>query len=245
MDIFFLSPAYFLITEVKYISGILEFDPDCDQLIWTQNNIEKALPDPVNQVNHQKFQFEAWLKSNKCQVPPIETLVVVANSSSIIKFKSGDRHYRNKVIRGASLLKKMTSFEKLYNENVMTAKEIRRLSNLLIKRHTPADQNVLEKFNINPANVLTGVCCPRCSFIPMKRIYSTWKCPNCSNISKDAHLLALQDYALLFQTSITNKQLRTFLHLSSAKVANQILTTLNLQTTGVNKGRVYHLPTED
>lgn len=73
----------------------------------------------------------------------------------------------------------------------------------------------------------------------MKR--GKWTCLTCSHISKDAHIIALKDYALLIHSQITNSQLRDFLQVPSIYVGTKLLASLNLTHTGKNKGRIYHL----
>jgi hypothetical protein len=64
--------------------------------------------------------------------------------------------------------------------------------------------------------------------IPMNRSYGFWCCSSCKHSSNDAHIHALDDYNYLFGEEITNKQLRTFLHISSRTSATKFLSKLNL-----------------
>ncbi|WP_408007220.1 hypothetical protein ACJROX_21355 [Pseudalkalibacillus sp. A8] len=75
----------------------------------------------------------------------------------------------------------------------------------------------------------------------MKRIHGKWICPICRATSKNAHFQALHDYALLINPTITNKELRKFLHIDSEAVANYILKSLNLDYRGNTKERIYYL----
>ena len=53
---------------------------------------------------------------------------------------------------------------------------------------------------------------------------------------------ALKDYSLLIKPSITNKELRNFLHLPSYDSSIYLLSKLNLSYSGHTKGRKYELP---
>ncbi|GAA1380988.1 hypothetical protein GCM10009597_35040 [Peribacillus frigoritolerans] len=64
---------------------------------------------------------------------------------------------------------------------------------------------------------------------------------NCQLSSKKAHIPALRDYFYLLSSTITNRQLRDFLSIASSSSATRILQSLNLTSSGVNKGRVYRL----
>jgi hypothetical protein len=66
-------------------------------------------------------------------------------------------------------------------------------------------------------------------------------CPSCTFRSKDAHLYALHDYESLFQSTITNKQMRNFLKLESESTTHKILVSMQLPRKGTTKGRTYEL----
>ena len=135
----------------------------------------------------------------------------------------------------------LKAFERKHPEQKLSTKEMRKISRLLVKKHTPLNKDVLQQFQLSKTELLKGVQCSNCTYIPMKRTYGKWLCPTCNHSSKDAHIEALKDYSLLFSHTITNQELREFLVLTSESVAKKMLITLNLTYTGRNKARVYHL----
>ncbi|WP_017754784.1 nuclease-related domain-containing protein [Calidifontibacillus oryziterrae] len=241
-DILILSPNYFLIIEAKNISGILTIDPSLNQMIRLVNGEETIMPDPILQVKHQQFQFEKWLNHYKYANVPIESIVVMTNPYTIIKYTSEDLEYKNKIVRSTKLPIKIASYNN-HHKNPLSASELCKISNFINKHHTPYDPDILTKYNLLIDDILPGVICSHCNYRPMIRAWGKWSCPKCSYISNDAHIEALNDYILLFQSTITNHQLRWFLQLPSIRVANYILTSsnLNLTFTGTNKGRYYSL----
>ncbi|MCM3763950.1 hypothetical protein [Neobacillus niacini] len=67
-----------------------------------------------------------------------------------------------------------------------------------------------------------------------------WVCIRCGTVSKDAHIQAIDDHFLLFGPTITNRELRAFLHLGdSVDVAGRMLRSLNLVCSGSRRMRVY------
>lgn len=79
----------------------------------------------------------------------------------------------------------------------------------------------------------------------MRRSYGMWRCySNPTHTSKDAHIMALHDYSLLLNPSITNREFREFTRLSSASTANKLLTNLDLPRVGHTKGTSYCLVNE-
>jgi hypothetical protein len=241
MDFLILTSFYFLIIEVKNNTGTIMFDDQSKQMIQTKDEIEYAYTDPVLQVNHQRFQLKKWLKTKKIPAIPIETVVVFTNPKVILRLKNENSSHFDKVIIGSYLLNWIGKCNNAYRQSVQTSNELKKLSNRLLKHHAPHSSELLKQYEISSSDILTGVQCPACSFFAMKWVGGQWYCPTCSSTSKDAHIDALIDYSFLFQPTITNKQLRTFLHIPSESVAYKLLSKMNLPKEGSNKNRTYHL----
>jgi ribosomal protein L37AE/L43A len=127
----------------------------------------------------------------------------------------------------------------------LTKKDIAKISRRLIKHHTEDNSDILQTFAISESEIIKGVQCPKCSLIPMNRVHGKWCCQSCTNTSKDAHIAALKDYQLLLGSTVSNQELRYFLHLPSAKAAHTILNSMNLNYSGSKKARKYHLATDE
>lgn len=241
IDILLLSAQFMLIIEVKNLSGTLYFDGTFNQLVRTQNGVEEVFKDPISQVHLQKLQLEAFLKANKIHLPPIETLVAFTHPTALIQTSPNNKSAQQYVIKSINLIQKISHFEKIYNKEGLNSKELKSLLRLCLKNHCPSNQDLLLLFNITQNEILTGVHCPHCSYLPMIRKYGEWLCQNCLSSSKNAHVTALQDYFLLINNTITNKQLRYFLQLQSPTIASRLLTSMNLKSTGYRKYRIYKL----
>ncbi|MFF2286179.1 nuclease-related domain-containing protein [Peribacillus butanolivorans] len=240
MDLLILTSYFLLIIEVKNMAGEIYFDNTFNQLIRT--NIDgktEAFDDPILQVNRQRQQLLEWLKSKKIINIPVETLVVSANSSTIIRAENRD--INRKVIRKDSILIKIGEFKEKYKEKILSTRDMKRISTLLLDEHTPYIPKLLESYGI-PINALqTGVYCHKCYTFSMERRLRKWICRICSHSSHDAHISALQDYVCLVKPTITNSEFRQFLQLKSPSSAKKLLTSLNLNHSGHTKGRVYSL----
>ncbi|WP_153125229.1 nuclease-related domain-containing protein [Peribacillus tepidiphilus] len=237
IDTLMVSPAFMLLLEIKNISGTLSFDHHFNQLIKTIDGEDVVFSDPIQQVKHQKFQLSQWLQKHNLPSLPIEFLVVVSNLSAQIKKVSKS----DAVIRSSQFVEKVQSLYTQYKQNVLQKCELQKLENILLKNDTPYNPDILAHFKINPSDILTGVVCPFCSSIPMIRNKGKWTCPTCNQTSHNAHLDALRDFALLFQPSIQNRQVKEFLHLYSSSGAHKLLSTLHLPYEGTTKARVYSL----
>lgn len=242
MDILFMTPCFLLIIEVKNISGALTFDPALDQVIWKTTEKEIALPDPVRQVKNQQYQLIEWLKLKKLPPIPVESIVVLTNPSTIIKILSDKRDYIQSIIRSPRVLSKIVEFKRRYTKELINTREMNKISNLLIKHHSPAVPDLREKYNVKASDLLTGVYCDMCFSLKMKYYRGGWKCERCAYSNREGHLHALKDYVLLFQPTITNQKLREYLHLPNSDIAYYLLKSMDLSHSGNFKNREYYLP---
>ncbi len=103
------------------------------------------------------------------------------------------------------------------------------------------NQSILDLYNIDKEDIMTGVFCSNCNQLSMNRIYGTWLCPHCYEKKKEAHLDTIYQYYLLFGQEITNRQLRDFLRISSHSLSTRILNSVAPTTRGKNKDKVHIL----
>ncbi|WP_246200049.1 nuclease-related domain-containing protein [Salirhabdus euzebyi] len=242
IDVLLLSKRFFLILEVKNMAGTLLFDDRFNQVIRIKDGEEEPFQDPLQQVKHQQFQFLNWLKRKHIEPAPVEALVLIVNRNAILKTMDEKSKYVEKVLHSTMLLPKIDNFKKLYKDFHLTDKDIKKIKKLLLKNNTPYNPDVLQLYNLSKTDLLSGVRCPNCSYLPMDRVYGKWICRDCDTSAKGAHLNALLDYSLLCRSTISNQEVRSFLHISSPSVAQKLLQSLNTPQTGTTINRTYKLP---
>ncbi|MDN4524125.1 nuclease-related domain-containing protein [Fictibacillus fluitans] len=247
LDAILISPYFILILEVKNISGTLIFDDHFKQLIRVTPEKEEGFPDPILQVERHREQLRSWLLGQKFEKIPIETLVVISYPNTVIKntLLNLASHLSEKVIHSGHLLTKIKSFETLHRKPLLNPQHIKKISKKLLMSHTLSNPAVLKQFQIQPHEILTGVQCPQCSSLPMVRLHAKWICPTCGSLSRDAHFSALNDYKLLVDLTISNRELKDFLHLSSIYASSRILQSMNLPYSGSYKNRRYMMSLDD
>ena len=90
---------------------------------------------------------------------------------------------------------------------------------------------------------MPGVICPTC-----KNSTSNHKTPDGNvipqGLSKDAHLIALQEYRVLFDKNISNREASWFLGISSSDTTRRLLVKAGFPYTGTFKDRTYQVPRE-
>lgn len=243
MDVLIISLRYFVIIEAKNIAGTLFIDQN--QMIRTLNGKEDSFPNPIQQVENQQYHFINYLNKHLEISLPNTSFVAMTNSSSIIKPNPQYRAVAQKVIRPNAIRQRVDSFSNSYPKDLISKKELQKLSRVLLKHHTVGDPDIMGYFSINKNEILTGSYCDTCNQCSIIRVQRQWKCSRCGIINKKAHIHALIDYCLLMGSTITNKQCRNFLQLSSSSIASKLLRSLNLPFTGEYKNRVYHLALKD
>lgn len=243
LDTLIICKKFIIILEVKNITGSLYFDQEFHQLIRTLDGEETVFPDPVTQLKRQMFQLKQWLNSKQFATLPIIPFVVITNPKAIIK--ASNKELREIVINRHYLITKLQQIEIKFNKNIITMKEIKKISRLLLKEHSPLNQSILEQYGISHLELLMGVICPLCGHRPMERIYGTWFCEKCQQSNRNAHKSALIDYYLLYCSKINNQKAREFLNISSPFLTSRLLKSLNLTSSGSTKNKVYTLKFEE
>lgn len=241
LDNVILSSPFITLIDVKNYKGIIQFDDQYHQLIQIADGKKRALEDPIPQIRRQKLQLKKWLHSHRFPDIPIEPLIVISNPSTIIE-TTGHSSYFKYITHSIHLPFLIKSFEEKHPVEALTHKDLFRLGNVLKKKDTPFDYNVLEYYGIHPNELIRGVHCPKCFAIPMQRGHGKWRCRVCEFASADAHIYSIQDYKFLLGNVLTNEILRKFLLLENSRtIATNILKSMNLRHKGETKGRVYFL----
>ena len=225
IDILLISTNMIIILEVKNIAGTLYFDHQFHQLIRTLDGKENGFPDPILQMERQGQLLNRWLA--ELHFPdklPIVPLLVISNPQTIIK--SSNSHYTKMILHRNYLPAKIMQIETLHKEILLTKKDMRKLFKRIKSQNQPYKADILGKFQLSADDLLKGIHCPACHYLPLLRLRSLWKCPACKQTHKDPYNNTLQDYALLLSETITNKELREFMLLPSPAQATRILKRL-------------------
>ncbi|WP_066306037.1 nuclease-related domain-containing protein [Bacillus sp. FJAT-29814] len=240
IDALLISPKITIIIESKNYAGSLKIEKD--QLTQEINESKEVYDNPLAQAIRHKILLQYFLENYQLQLAPIEVLVVMTRSSSVIQVATGYHEASKKVLKVANLLKKIEELEKYYSIDRVDQKTIGKVRKLLFKKNTPLRIDVLRTYSIQRWEIITGVRCYKCFHMPMQFYRQKWICRHCKSESKDAYLEAINDHFLIFGVPITNKEIREYLHIPNGRQATYFLRLCNLPSTGTNKGRIYHQP---
>ncbi|MEK4564319.1 nuclease-related domain-containing protein [Alkalihalobacillus sp. FSL R5-0424] len=238
LDTLLLSRCGLVILEVKNYQGRITFNDENHQVLRTLHQVEERIPNPLLQASRQKIELEQFLIMQGWPTLPISYFVVYSSPQTILNTSS------QKVIHAEALPSKLRQYVQSTRKECLTTNQMNQIGNVLKQSHQPPQLNLLQKYNVAPPSIRTGVHCPKCSKLVMTREprYRKWTCAHCAYQSSSAHIATLQDYALLFGPTITNEQARFFLNIKSPSATKYHLNQLNLHTTGKNRGHVYHIP---
>lgn len=234
VDTLLLTKSFLLLLEVKNISGRVDYDVQKHQFIRKrQNGVEDILTNPFDQLNRHEEFFERFLKKLKISLP-IEKAVVMANSSTII----GEVPSSFPIFH-ASGLRFFVKKCMMQHQQKITNYQLEKLSKFLMSQLKPRNYDL----NISLERIRKGVLCENCNYkVEMKYKLGVWTCPKCNLRSKKAFYQALNDYRLLISNKITNREFRDFFNVNSVDAASKILIRLQLESSGITRGKYYIIP---
>lgn len=244
IDFLILCSRFALILEVKNIAGKLTFDTGLHQLIRRSLNGTDIFDDPFTQANALMEALDGWLGEQGTQLPLVARVVV----ASAAELQATDHQHPDiqQLVRRACLRKELQQLDRNHTHEALSDNALRQLSDTLVAADEPWVINPFRSFALKPTDIMSGVYCLTCNKLNMIRDKRDWLCRSCGAKTKNLPALAaaLQDYRLIFGSTITNKQCREFLQLDSDIAARRVLHTVAERYCGENKGRVYKLPTD-
>ncbi|UTR13702.1 NERD domain-containing protein [Salipaludibacillus sp. LMS25] len=238
LDTLLLTPAFFCIFEIKNLSGVLSFDLSLNQMRRTIHGETEGYPDPISQVQMQHFHLRRLLNKYGFPQITINPFVVISHPTTIIENRNSS------VLHAHAVLTTISELEKETSKHPLQFNMLDEINKKLLELHVPKKWDVLKEFNIDKNELIYGVRCDKCRKYGMRRRYAVWICDFCGYQSKLAHLLALEDYSLLINNVITNKQARTFLKVKSRNVMTYLFKMMTIQMIGKYNYSAYRLPSD-
>lgn len=234
IDTLLLTKNFLLILEVKNISGRIDYEESKHQFLRKRpNGLEDTLTNPIDQLIRHEEYFQRFLSKMRYSLP-IEKVVIMANPSTIIGNVPNTVPFLH-----ASGLRSFVKACMIKHPSQLTTSQLDKLAKLLLAKIESRNYDL----NISLDRIRKGVLCEHCDYqIQMNYSRGYWHCPNCGNRSKKALLRALDDYRLLINNQITNKEFREFFGVKSMDTVSKILTRSSLIPVGNKKGRYYIIP---
>lgn len=234
MDILVISPYYALIFEVKNISGEIEILTNPSILVRTKPTGEiNSYKSPIPQLQEYNYQLSNLFNDNKIKLP-IYGAITFAFASSYVKTVPTN----NTFLLTNEVRKFMRDIPT--KKACLTEEQLDHLKDWFLRKHKKFNPFPLSNYyDINQLEIKTGVECPACAYIGMKKLKRSWGCPKCRSQSKSAHEQTLQDYFLIYKDTINNEDCRKFFHLKDKHNATRILKNPILRPTGQSRKTTY------
>lgn len=236
IDTLLITQSEILILEVKNMSGKLRLQRNPSVLEQTlQNGQVKYFKSPLIQMETAKIKVEKIARRHNLGLP-IKTALVLAYPSQYIENIPAD----------ATVWNADEVMYHLHQANpskpLISLDEMDRLGMLLLSQEQPHKPfPLLPNLKINTDTINKGVICPLCCHKEMKRLNRRWFCSSCKFFSQNAHLKALDEWFMLFKSTINVQECMQFLGLQNKHAARRMLKNMNLEETGSRQFRSYRL----
>ena len=223
MDFLLFTPQSFVILDSKYLKGKVRLSEY--QMVQELDGSTKSYKNPVDQVHNQLYKFKNLLRTYSYPISATYPFVVFSNSNSILEISSNQSYFKKYILRPDQIRRNIIDYYDTCATNYYSIEEMKKLSKLLLRLHTPKKINILEEYKISNKEIIKGVFCPSCGQgVDKKRV---WKCKLCGKVNQNIYLETLLDYYYLFGEKISTKACMDFLDITSRHVAYRIMSTDN------------------
>lgn len=226
MDSIIISKKAIYIIEMKDYSNKITFDTNLNQCIRSDGDIEMGYRHPIAQAENQKLLLETWLEQNFSRHIPVRYFVVFSDPNTMIDVIGDKEAIAEIVLHANHLPNKVLNIDNEINNTMKQKSHL--IGKRILKENKDFEIDILKEYQISRNDILSGVQCPKCQTLGMKRGHGKWICMRCKSVSKQAHLKALSDYLILINPYISNKECMRLLNVSSKDVTTRILKSSNL-----------------
>jgi hypothetical protein len=240
IDSLVITPSSITIIEVKNHKDKTVIKANPTQFIRVfQNGDRKPMRNPYIEIDRKIDLLQNWLQKRDIQIP-IEGILIFAHTNELaIEHPSPE-------------MKTMLTYEAPVhfrslpiNERILDGHAIYNLANALLEHHKEYNPFPLaDLYGIDPADIQPGVICPSCDRLGMQWGREKWNCPSCKHAGKTEHQQTVQDWFMLIQPKMTNREFRYFTQLNNRNVARGLLAKSGLQLIGERKAAHYVLMKE-
>ncbi|MCG3418147.1 nuclease-related domain-containing protein [Oceanobacillus jordanicus] len=221
LDNLLISQHAAYIVEVKNFTGSITFDTELQQFTRDDSTQERGFRHPILQAELQKQRLQAWLQEMNLPPIPIYYFIAISDPSTIIKVEGNKEEIAKVVAHAAHIPNKIKQHEARGSKQQPIQHQ--KLGHYLMQAARKREYKLMRNYEIRPEDILPGVRCPGCGYLGMRRLYGKWLCPKCKMISKEAHKRAIYDYLFLIQPTISNRECRRHLNISSKNIATKLL----------------------
>jgi len=236
MDSLIITPYYIIILEMKNIGGHIKIRKNHPQLerTLTSGQID-YYKNPIGQVIEITDLLQDFLEMRNIDIP-IYRVIIFKDANRSLQFDETEIPIMGLQELPHYIRTRPRTEVKLNTKQVDTL-----LNNILVAHQDYNPFPITTNYFIEPKDIITGVNCKICSEFTVNKLYREWRCQKCGETTKIGHINAFNDFAMLIDRKMNNKECRRFLHIESCKQASVILERLNVDSSGPKKKREYML----
>ncbi|WP_186321291.1 nuclease-related domain-containing protein [Bacillus sp. FJAT-22090] len=236
IDCLVVTNCCLIVLESKNYSDNLYVDEETEDFYKiTRAGEEISLPNPYFQLmNHIRFVRTFFGKD----FPDVQVAGAVIMTAKSSRIRKKPPHYPFYQLEGMN--DKVIQFYNHFKAYKLSSSALQLIEQKLRADQTPFTYPPLcEHYHISPNEIITGVECPACGVLGMKRIATTWKCMVCMKSDRYAHVSTVNDYFSLIKKEITNKEFRRFCGVESKYAASRMLNSMDLEAHGSGPSRYF------
>lgn len=233
LDTLIITRKCIILLEVKKYSGTVSFDEDIGKTTKVSPNRELEKYDcVVHQVDRAVHGLTVILQNSPYSLP-IYPIIVMANSKTEISLypKTMPVKYKKqlpKYIRQLNSNAEMVSVQEWTKVKEHIARQVR----------AQIDRPLCKRYAIPASELRKGVLCLQCNHVMKKSQGRTWICEGCGMSNPLAAKEAVLDWFCLVNTTLTNKQLCSFLYMDSPS-ATRVFCQVKLKKVGHTSNTYY------
>ncbi|MFS0690726.1 nuclease-related domain-containing protein [Sporosarcina sp. 179-K 8C2 HS] len=232
MDSVLITPSYIIIFEIKNLAGKIIVKSNPTQFI--HENVErKIIQSPITELERKEIFLRKWLQVRGIDIP-INGVVALAYTNELTILETPDKPVV--FTHDIPILLYKTNLDK----EILRQNEIHNLANEMIGMHDEYNPFPLVKtMDIIADDVLPGIICPNCSYRGMAWYRRKWNCKKCQYQASNSHRKLLEEWFMLLDNKITNREFRNFSYLTDPDVAKRLLKNSGLIMKGQHRNAYY------
>ena len=204
IDCLVLTDRCCIVIESKNMSGDLYFESDSEEFYKVnQDGEEIPYPNPYYQLlRHIRFMKE-FLHQINPEIKVTGSVFMTAKSCRIRK-----KPAKYPIFKLESIIEKVMQMYHNSPPLQLSESQLVEIEQMIMsKQSTFTYAPLCERYQISPTELRTGVECPGCGVLGMKRVATTWTCLSCKQNHRYAHINTANEYLWLIKKEITNQRI--------------------------------------
>ncbi|WP_221563733.1 hypothetical protein [Alkalihalobacillus sp. TS-13] len=88
-----------------------------------------------------------WLVKNNLPIAPLEYLIGVGDSNTILKTSLKNHNISKWIVHHWATAREIENFEKVYTKEIVSQKELKKITRKILKYHQPLKSDMLERYH--------------------------------------------------------------------------------------------------